>query len=86
MKIKKELIKRSIAGETVLVPVGRTVYEANGLFVLNELGDFLWDRLPEAENEEQLLCAVLEEYEVDEQTARRDLLAFLGKLKEMEIL
>lgn len=86
MNIKKELIKRSIAGETVLVPVGRTVYEANGLFVLNELGDFLWDRLPEAENEEQLLCAVLEEYEVDEQTARRDLLAFLGKLKEMEIL
>lgn len=86
MKIKKELIKRSIAGETVLVPVGRTVYEANGLFVLNELGDFLWDRLPEAENEEQLLCAVLEEYEVDEQTARRDLLAFLSKLKEMEIL
>lgn len=86
MKIKKELIKRSIAGETVLVPVGRTVYEANGLFVLNELGDFLWDRLPEAENEEQLLRAVLEEYKVDEQTARRDLLAFLDKLKEMEIL
>ena len=86
MKIKKELIKRSIAGETVLVPVGRTVYEANGLFVLNELGDFLWDRLPEAENEEQLLGAILEEYEVDEQTACRDLRAFLNRLKEMEIL
>ena len=86
MNIKKELIKRSIAGETVLVPVGRTVYEANGLFVLNELGDFLWERLPEAENEEQLLASILEEYEVDEQTARRDLLAFLDKLKQMEIL
>ena len=86
MKIKKELIKRSIAGETVLVPVGRTVYEANGLFVLNELGGFLWDRLPEAENEEQLLHAILDEYEVDEQTARRDLIAFLGRLREMEIL
>ena len=86
MKIKKELIKRSIAGETVLVPVGRTVYEANGLFVLNELGDFLWDRLPDAENEEQLLAAILEEYEIDEQTARRDLIAFLDKLKQMEIL
>lgn len=86
MNIKKELIKRSIAGETVLVPVGRTVYEANGLFVLNELGDFLWERLPEAENEEQLLASILEEYEVDEQTARRDLRAFLDKLKQMEIL
>ena len=46
MEIKKELIKRSIAGDTVLVPVGRTVYDANGLFILNELGDFLWERLP----------------------------------------
>lgn len=86
MKIKKELIKRSIAGETVLVPVGRTVYEANGLFVLNELGDFLWERLPGAENEEQLLQSILEEYEVDEQTARKDLRMFLAKLTEMGII
>lgn len=86
MKIKKELIKRSIAGETVLVPVGRTVYEANGLFVLNELGDFLWERLPGAESEEQLLQSILEEYEVDEHTARKDLRVFLAKLTEMGII
>ncbi len=86
MNIKKELIKRSIAGETVLVPVGRTVYEANGLFILNELGDFLWDRLPEAENEDQLLASILEEYEIDEATARQDLRAFLENLRQLEIL
>ena len=38
MKIKKELIKRTIAGDTILVPVGKTVYESNGLFVLNGVG------------------------------------------------
>lgn len=86
MEIKKELIKRSIAGETVLVPVGRTVYDANGLFVLNELGDFLWERLPAAENESQLLDAVLAEYDVDAETAQRDIAAFLSKLREFEIL
>ena len=41
MKIKKELIKREIAGDTILVPVGKTVYDANGLFVLNELLGFV---------------------------------------------
>lgn len=86
MIIKKELIKRSIAGETVLVPVGSTVYEANGLFVLNELGDFLWERLPGADNAEQLLACILEEYEVDEQTARQDLDAFLKKLTKLGII
>ena len=49
MIIKKEFIKRDVAGDIVLVPVGKTVLESNGLFVMNELGAFLWDLLPGAE-------------------------------------
>ena len=30
MNIKKELIRREIAGESFLIPVGRTVCDANG--------------------------------------------------------
>ena len=86
MKIKKELVKRDIAGEIILVPVGKTVYDSNGLFILNELGAFLWDRLEKAEDEEELLHAVLNEYEVTEETARKDLRAFLDKLRDMGIL
>ena len=86
MTIKKELIKRDIAGDTVLVPVGKTVYESNGLFILNELGSFLWDLLPEAENEDGLVAAVLREYNVDEATARQDIAEFLDKLRQMNIL
>ena len=86
MKIKKELIKREIAGDTLLVPVGKTVYESNGLFVLNELGTFLWDRLPEAESEAELCAAVLAEYEVTEEEAAADIAAFVARLRELEIL
>lgn len=86
MKIRKELIRREIAGDVILVPVGGTVLENNGLFALNELGAFLWDRLESAEDEESLVQAVLSEYEVDEETARTDTAAFLQKLREMEIL
>ena len=86
MKIRKELIRREIAGDVILVPVGGTVLENNGLFALNELGAFLWDRLESAEDEESLVQAVLAEYEVDEDTARTDTAAFLQKLRDMEIL
>ena len=86
MKIKKELVKRDIVGDTILVPVGKTVYDSNGLFILNELGSFLWDRLEAAENEEELLHAVLNEYEVTENVAEKDLRTFLDKLREMGIL
>ena len=86
MIIKKELIKREIAGDTILVPVGKTVLESNGLFVLNELGAFLWDRLPQAENADALCEAVLEEYEVTREEAMADIEAFLKKLKELGII
>lgn len=86
MKIKKELLKREIAGESFLIPLGKTVYDSNGMFILTELGAFIWDLLPQAESEEDILEAVLAEYEVDEKTARTDISAYLEKLRLMEIL
>lgn len=86
MKIKKELLKREIAGESFLIPLGKTVYDSNGMFILTELGAFIWDLLPQAESEEDILEAVLAEYEVDEETARTDIAAYLEKLRSMEIL
>lgn len=86
MIIKKELIQRQIAGETVLVPVGKSVYDANGLFVMNELATFIWELLPNAETEAEICKAVLEEYDVSEETAARDVADFLEKLRNMDIL
>ena len=86
MIIKKELMKRSIAGDAFLVPVGKTIYDSNGLFLLTEVGSFIWDLLPDAENEEQILAAVLAEYAVDEATAKADIAEFLEKLRKMDIL
>jgi hypothetical protein len=86
MTIKKELIKREIAGEVFLVPVGSSMYDSNGLFILTELGGFIWDLLPSVSGEEEILKAVLAEYEVDEATARTDIQAFLKKLEALNIL
>ena len=86
MTIQKELVKREIAGDTILVPVGQSVYESNGLFVLNELGSFLWDRLPDVEDEEALLQAVLAEYEVSQEVARADIREFLDNLRKLGII
>lgn len=86
MKIRRELLKREVGGEAFLVPLGKTVYESNGLFALTELGSFIWDLLPEAESEQEILTQILEVYEVEESIAKSDLEAFLNKLRKMEIL
>lgn len=86
MIIKKELICREIAGDRFLVPIGKTVYDTNGLFVLTEVGAFIWDLLPNVTDARQIVEALLGEYDVDEETATQDVLQFLQKLTEMEII
>lgn len=86
MLIKKELISREIAGERFLVPVGKSVYDSNGLFILTEVGGFIWDLLPEAQDAQDIVSAVLNAYDVDEATARADVTAFLAKLMELDII
>ena len=86
MMIKKSLIKRQVADDTILVPVGETVYSSNGLFILNEVGAFIWDLLPGAETPDALCQAVLEAYDVDQETAMQDVEDFLNMLRTLDIL
>lgn len=86
MIIKKELICREIAGERFLVPVGKTVYDTNGLFVLSEVGGFIWDLLPRVTDERQIVDEILKEYDVDDATATEDVTQFLRKLTELGII
>lgn len=86
MNIKKRLLKRQIAGDAFLVPVGKEIYDSNGLFFLTEVGEFIWDRLAETDGAEDILRAILEEYDVEESVARQDVEAFFEKLRALDII
>lgn len=86
MIIKKKLLKRQIAGDAFLVPVGKEVYDSNGLFFLTEVGEFIWDRLENANGPEDILQAILAEYDVEEPVARKDVNTFFEKLRTLNII
>lgn len=86
MNIKGEFVLRQVAGETILIPVNNTALSMNGMAVLNEVGAFLWERLPQAEDAQELVSEILAEYDVDEETARADVNEFLNQLKAYHIL
>ena len=76
----KEFIKRNIAGEIVLVPSGQTAREFNGMVTLTETGEFIWEHIEEAESFNHLVLLILEEYEVDKDTASQDAAGFIMQL------
>lgn len=81
MKLKDGFILRSVAGETVVVPTGNDL-DLNMMITLNETGKFLWERLEQGAEEAELVAALLGEYDVDEQTAKAHVTAFVKKLND----
>ncbi|MBQ4098484.1 MAG: PqqD family protein [Clostridia bacterium] len=86
MKIKEGYLLREVAGNYIVVAVGEAVKEFNGLVNLNESAAFLWKQLEEDKTEEQLVAALLSEYEVEEQKAKEDVGAFVKKLQEAKLI
>lgn len=86
MELKKKLVVRKIAGETVLIPVGDTTAEFNGLFSLSPTAATAFEAISHGEDEEGALQAILDEYEIDEETAKNDLNEFLETLREFGII
>ncbi|MDD3766559.1 MAG: PqqD family protein [Eubacteriales bacterium] len=80
MKIKDGFILKEIAGESVVVPVGDNIADFSATIILSESGAFLWRALEKGANEEQLLKSILSEYNIDAQTAKEDIKAFIDKL------
>jgi len=72
---------REIAGTWIVVPLGQRVVDFNGLITLSETGAFLWKRLEQGAGEDELTTALLEEYDVDMETASADVAEFLGSLE-----
>ena len=86
MKIKENYILRSIAGEHIVVPVGKEAVTFNGIMTLNQSGKLLFEALQNDVKESDLVKVLLDEYEVTEDVARQDVEAFLAKLKEKDLL
>ena len=86
MKIKGGFVLKAIADSYMVVPLGSYVKEFNSIIKLNESGAFLWSQLESEKNENELIDAMLSEYDIDEITAKNALDSFLSKLKENDLL
>ena len=80
------MIVRTIMDDTVLIPVGSAGEKFNGLITLNETALYLWEQLPRVRDEQELIKALLSEYDVDEKTARQDIGEFLQTLREIGVI
>ena len=80
MKIKPGFELREIADNYVVIPTDSNVVDFSSMIMLNEVSAFLWLQLLEDKTENDLLKAVLKEYDVDKEPAAEDIKIFVKEL------
>jgi hypothetical protein len=86
MKIRKDYIPRQIADEYLLIPVGQAALSVKGLIRISESGDLLCRRLQTECSRDELVEALLAEYEVERQVAETDVDEFLSRMRMLGML
>ena len=86
MKAKEGFVVRHILDEYVLLPTGDNISCFNGTILLNSVSAFIWEKLQHQISKEDLLQAVLDEFEVSRPIAAADLDNLLTALKSYGVL
>ena len=86
MKINGTFVLREIAGDYIIVPVGESAIDFNGMITLNEIGVFIWKLLQEEHSYDEILHTILNEYDSTEDQVRKDLDDFLKQMKEANLI
>ena len=86
MKIKSGFIVKEIAGQYVVIALGAASKIFNGIIKLNDSGKFIWDKLAVGAEKDDIVNALLEEYDVNRTVAEADVDKFIDELKGANIL
>lgn len=86
MKIQPGFNLKEVADSFVIVPAGANIVDFSAMITINETGAFLWNLLKEDIDEQTLAEKLMEEYEIDKDTALSDVKEFTEVLLAKKVL
>ena len=82
MKIGKDFMLCTVAGENVVVPVGEASAKLKGVIKLNESGGILWNLLADGADLDKLATGLIAYYGISQKEAKQDVSDFLDTLRK----
>ena len=88
MKAKKGFELQNVCGEYIIVPAGIENVDFSRIISLNPTAAFLWEKVSKLGTftVDNMVEALLAEYEVEEEIAREDCKLIVERWKEMELI
>ena len=84
MKVKSGFILKKVMGSYIIISENDEA--VSNMQTLNETGAFLWSLMERDTTISQMCARVIEEYDIDESTAKSDIENFIKKLDEASLL
>lgn len=75
------VVTRTVAGETILVPVYGDLADIRKIFSVNPIAGFVWENIDGSRSFESIVERIVIEYDVDRETVGRDLDDLLAAMK-----
>ena len=82
----ESVVARVVAGETLIVPIRAKVGDLASIYSFNGTGTLIWKLLETPKTVAELVTAVLREYDVESEQAKRDVVEFVGDMKSVGLV
>jgi hypothetical protein len=82
----RAVVSRVVAGETLIVPVRGKVGDLASIYSFNETGSLVWKLLDTPRAVGEVVGAVAEQYQVDTEQVRQDVVRFLGEMRALGLI
>ncbi len=80
------IVTRKTGNEYVLVPIANNIADMNSVYTLNETGAFLWEQIDGRKTINDLIDAMISEYDVGKEIATEDVSSFIEEMNKYLII
>ncbi len=85
-KKRSSVVTRTIADETILVPISGNIANMQHIFSLDSVGELIWENLDGQTALDQIVLKIVDDFEIDIDTATKDCIEFVNNLLESELV
>jgi len=82
----ESIVTRKTGNEYVLVPITDNIADMNSVYTLNETGAFIWEKIDGKRNLDEIIAAVINEYDIDRKSAESDVFSFIENMSKYLII
>ena len=87
MKARKGFNLRNVCGEQIILPEGKENIDCSSIISMNESSAYLWKNIQDKDfTAEDLVRLLMDEYEVDEETAGEDVRQLIRQWQTADLL